>query len=227
MYYLYLIDPQYVNRFFLETILAHYHKRINNISFFIESHTREIKLFARAFGRRLVNIAEKRLVSQWPGTVGVTAATIAYSCRYDNRLRKVFLNRIAPYLFGYDVATGCACETFPCSGACANPRTFQTNGARYYLCYCDVDGNLYYEPIYVTICDLAIVSKDGVALFSTTAHEELASLALRPDELEYFQKTLHIDKPPFWKPKIIEEGTEEFTLGLTYRTIERGRARGS
>lgn len=220
-----------LNRHFFEIIFDYYFDNIDNISFFIYCRTKEQSSFATCFYRKLVNIVDKHYVSFWPGTEARDNYTLACSCIFNRRTMNVFLNRIVPFMFEFtNISSSSSWNWRDDSYDLVITQKFLYNHKQirfsndvynhdysYYLMKNDRDYPFY---DYREYCDMAIVSTTGDVLFYDCYHEKFFSLLISQNDLSFFESSINVQRPPFYKPMIIDKDSEMYNQFLTYQIFK-------
>lgn len=205
-----------INRRLFETIFECFGKTINNISFFYEVGLPRDVAFVKFFKGRLVNIIDRRRVSTWPGTVSFypRAGTEAISCLYGKRLKKVFLTKIAPFLFdSFDQEIDVAAVKLRLQNV------DETDDD-------EMDEEAVAEWLqrdhFNEWLDVSVVANDGFPLFYTTAHEKYATLLVPNDAWTLFLSKLQVDESFFEEVGDVDFDEWKTARYYTFDKRERG-----
>lgn len=204
-----------INRRLFETIFECFGKTINNISFFYEVGLPPDVAFVKLFKGRLVNIIDCRRVSTWPGTDSLyPGAAEAISCLYGKRLKKVFLTKIAPFLFdSFDQEIDVAAVKLRLQNV------DETDDD-------EMDEEAVAEWLqrdhFNEWLDVSVVANDGFPLFYTTAHEKYATLLVPNDAWTLFLSKLQVDESFFEEVGDVDFDEWKTARYYTFDKRERG-----
>ena len=205
-----------INRRLFETIFECFGKTINNISFFYEVGLPPDVAFVKLFKGRLVNIIDCRRVSTWPGTDSLyPGAAEAISCLYGKRLKKVFLTKIAPFLFdSFDQEIDVAAVKLRLQNADEAVDDDELDD--------EATAEWFQRDHFSEWVDVSVVDSDGFPLFFTTAHEEYSTLIVPSDAWTLFLSDLHVDESFFEEVGDVDFDEWKTARYYTFDKRERG-----